>query len=224
MASFRSRVAVAARIPVAQARTLRVEQIRRRMSRRARPYLAGREFSFITQNCFGARLSEWAEDRFRSPTINLWFKPDGFLTFVEDLPTYLTQDVIEDRESSIEHGYPVGRLGDIQIFFMHYSSFEQSRRSWLERAPRVRLDRVIVVMNDRDGFDASHLRRFQSLPFDRKVLFTSMELDAPEAEQVPAWAGLECVGDTYGHVELLEPVMTKGLLSRLTREDPQGAP
>ena len=217
MASIRSRVAVAARTPLAQARSIRVERIRRRMSRRARPYLAGREFSFITQNCFGARLSEWADDRFRSPTINLWFKPDGFLTLVEDLGSYLAQDLVEDRKGSIDHGYPVGRLGDIEIFFMHYSSFEQARRSWLERAPRVRMDRVIVVMNDRDGFDASHLRRFQSLPFDRKVLFTSKDLSLPEAQQVPAWAGLECVGDTYGQVELLEPVMTEGLLGRLTR-------
>jgi uncharacterized protein (DUF1919 family) len=194
------------------------------MSRRAYPFLAGREFSFITQNCFGARLSEWAEDRFRSPTINLWFKPDGFLTFLEDLPFYLTQEIVEDFEGSIEHGYPVGRLGEIEIFFMHYSSFDQARRSWIERAPRVRMDRIVVVMNDRDGFDANHLRRFRSLAFDRKILFTSKNLGVPEAQQIPAWAELECVGDTYGQVELLDPVLTEGLLARLTREGPKDAP
>lgn len=190
---------------------------RKRLQWRARPYLKDRRFSFITQNCIGARFSAWADDQFRSPTINLWFTPDGFLTLVEDLPHFLGSSLRQDHDQSAERGYPVGDLAGLSVYFMHYGSFEEAERSWRLRASRVNLDRVVVVMNDRDGFDERHLERFHALPWRRKLLLTAREFPGPDVLRLPAYAGRREVGDTYGEVDALEPVMTKRVLERLTR-------
>jgi len=190
--------------------------VRGRMQRRARPFLQDQEFSFITQNCVGIRFSKWAGDEYRSPTVNLWFKPGGFLTFAEQLPEYLTMEVVEDPQQSATYGYPVGLLGEVELYFTHYRTFADARIQWHRRASRVRLDRVVIIMQERDGFDASHLQRFAQLPWSRKLLIAASPLDVPGVVQVPAWAGRSEVGDTYGEVDLLDPVLTTGVLQRLT--------
>lgn len=192
--------------------------IRGRMQRRARPFLQGQEFSFITQNCVGIRFSQWAKDEYRSPTVNLWFKPGGFLDFVEQLPEYLAMDVVEDPDESASRGFPVGRVGEVEVYFTHYPSFADARSQWHRRAARVRLDRVIVIMQERDGFDLSHLHRFEQLNWPRKLLVAASHIDSPDVISVPAWTGRAEVGDTYGEVDLLDPVLTTGVLQKLTAQ------
>lgn len=201
---------------VREVRKVKAAYIRRRMQRRAQPFLQGQGFSFITQNCIGIRFSQWAKDGYRSPTVNLWFKPGGFLDFVEQLPEYLAMEVVEDPEQSNAYGYPVGRIGEVEVYFTHYRSFADARAQWHRRAARVRLDRVIVVMQERDGFEASHLRRFEQLAWPRKLLVAASSIDSPGVISVPAWKDQAEVGDTYGEVDLLDPVLTEGVLHRLT--------
>ena len=216
---LRGRVAAYARWKLSRLDHLRIRRIRRRMTRRIRPYLAGQEFSFITQNCVGIRFSEWAADEYRSPTINLWFTPGDFLSFAENLPEYLDMEMAYDAEQSIECGYPVGRLGDIRVYCTHYASIEQAREQWARRAARTRLDRIIVVMHDRDGFTDEHLARFAALPWKRKLLITARPRLLAGAVSVPGWAHLTEVGDTYGFVELLDPALTDEVLRALTAPD-----
>lgn len=213
------RVASYARWQVSRLDQVRIRWIRRRMTRRIRPYLAGQEFSFITQNCVGIRFSEWAADEYRSPTINLWFTPGDFLSFVEDLPRYLGMEMDHDAEESAACGYPVGRLGDIRVYCTHYATIQQAREQWARRAARTRLDRVIVVMHDRDGFTDQHLSRFAALAWKRKILITATPRLHPRAISVPGWAHRTEVDDTYGYVELLDPVLTDEVLRALTAPD-----
>ena len=217
--SYLVRAMAYARWRISRIDQIRIRWIRRRMTRRIRPYLAGQEFSFITQNCVGIRFSEWATDEYRSPTINLWFTPGDFLTFAEDLPAYLSMTIDHDVEQSAERGYPVGRLGDISVYFTHYATIDQARDQWARRARRVRPDRIILVMHDRDGFTDEHLARFAALPWKRKLLITAQPKGIPQAVSVPAWAHRAEVDDTYGFVELLEPVLTDEVLRDLTATD-----
>ena len=63
--------------------------------------------------------------RFNSPTVNLWFKPGEFIKFLSRLEYYLYDcEIQRDVQSSVERGYPVGRLDDIHVYFTHYESFE----------------------------------------------------------------------------------------------------
>lgn len=110
------------------------------------------------------------EQEFLSPTINLWFTPDDFLKFVENLERYLSLELIEDLSELYD--YPVGKLGDIHIYFMHYRSFDEAKEKWKTRAKRVNLNNLYIVMTEWPDPSVELYRRFEKLPYRHKVLFT----------------------------------------------------
>ena len=121
-------------------------------------------------------MSHELELRFNSPTVNLWFKPDEFIRFLKRLKYYLFEcEMQSDANRSLECGYPVGRLDDIHVYFMHYDSFEQAKRKWNERQQRVNMDNLYIVMVERDGCTEKDLAAFDKLDYKHKVVFTAKE-------------------------------------------------
>ena len=71
--------------------------------------------SIIASNCIGGILAHDLGLRFDSPTVNLWFEAEGFVSFVEKLLQNIRcplSEVYMDESC----GYPVGQLGDVKIF------------------------------------------------------------------------------------------------------------
>ena len=81
----------------------------------------------------GVILHELGE-RFNSPTVNLFFKAEDYLKFLENLDYYLKQALVEVES---EKNYPVAKLDDITIYFMHYSSFDEAKTTWQKRVARI---------------------------------------------------------------------------------------
>lgn len=67
-----------------------------------------------------------------SPTVRLFFMASDYIKFVKDLRSYLKKDLefIDAKNSKWKNSaqfenaptfgsYPIGRLGDIEIFFLH---------------------------------------------------------------------------------------------------------
>lgn len=71
-----------------------------------------------------------------------------------------------------EKNYPVGKLDDLTIHFMHYHSEQEAANKWVERTKRINLDNLFVMMTDRDGCTYQDLQEFDRLPFANKVVFT----------------------------------------------------
>ncbi len=85
-----------------------------------------------------------------------------------------------ERERFKSLPYPVGilrggALPDIDIYFVHYSSFAEAKEKWMSRFQRVNYDNLYILM-DR-GMDARDeiLDGFHSLPYAHKVFFTHKE-------------------------------------------------
>src|SRR5579872_2821076 len=78
------------------------------------------DISIISSNCIGGKLSELAGEPYRSPTVGLWFWPDDFVKFAADLRRYVAEPLIYDRDESERMAYPVGRICDVRLMFMHY--------------------------------------------------------------------------------------------------------
>ena len=97
------------------------------------PYLKKKNhnhnFTIISSNCNGGVIYSDLGEQFRSPTINLYIKPSDFLNFVSDLRNYLSEEIMEVET---EYNYPVGKLKDIYIYFMHYRSFQEAKMKWDE--------------------------------------------------------------------------------------------
>lgn len=141
--------------------------------------LKNHDFSLITQNCIGGIMSHDLQERFNSPTVNLWFKPEDFLVFVDDLDYYLNAEIVEAFEEGID--YPIGRIYRsehyITIYFEHYRTFEDAVAKWKERAGRVRKDNLFVVfeypaINDTLEEQKEMKKKFDAIPYKNKIMIT----------------------------------------------------
>lgn len=145
-------------------------QKRRVLSRIIQKKINIKEISLISQNCVGGVVYHDANQRFLSPTVNLYILPKDFIKFVNNLDYYLS------LTPKVEMGkdYPIGTLGDIQINFMHYSSPQEALEKWEERKQRINFDKIFVIMVERDGFDDEDFKEFLKIKYP-KILFTRNE-------------------------------------------------
>lgn len=150
-------------------------------------------FSLLATNCVGGVMLHDLGLRFMTPTINTVLPAESFLRFVDGLGTYLSRPVVDAGRSPA--GYPVGKIGDVQVHFVHYATFEDASRKWQERALRVNVHNVRLCMTDRDGFRPEHLVRFAALPHP-KVLLSHVPM--PEWESVVTVPGFERIGSVGG--------------------------
>ena len=137
-----------------------------------RKRLRNTSFSLITNNCIGGVISHDMHLRFLSPTINLYFPTQDFIVFLEHLDHYLSLDLIQSQS---DKSYPVGKLageyGDVYLYFMHYTSFEDAKRKWQERIPRIHFDKLYIILEAREC-EYELLQRFDRLPYRNKVAIT----------------------------------------------------
>nr|WP_262352315.1 DUF1919 domain-containing protein [Lactiplantibacillus plantarum] len=58
--------------------------------------------------------------------------------------------------------YPVARLGDIEIFFMHYTSQKQVISKWNRRIKRINWDHILYKFNDQNGCTIDDLKNLSN--------------------------------------------------------------
>lgn len=146
--------------------------IRRLLRAIERKRLKNKDFSLVTNNCIGGVISHDMHLQFRSPTVNLCFENEQFIIFCEHLEYYCSLPVTEVTDSG--RNYPVGKLigqyGEVKLFFMHYSSFDEARRKWEERVNRMDYSNLFILMESRPECPMSLLSRFDKLPYNKAVL------------------------------------------------------
>lgn len=136
---------------------------------RKRRRLENKTPTIIANNCTAGVIYHDLGLKFNSPTVNLYFKAEDFLKFAENLEYYLSLEV---KETESDLPYPVGMLGDVKIYFMHYKSFEEAKAKWEERAKRVDYDNIYIIMSEKECFAPQHAMRFENLNYKNKVLLT----------------------------------------------------
>ncbi len=128
------------------------------------------DISLISMNCIGGIVYHDCKKKFLSPTVNLFFLPSDFIKFVNNLDHYLSIT----PKITMGEDYPIGIIGDIKIFFMHYTSCEEALAKWEERKARINKDRIFVIMVERDGFSKQDFENFKKIKYP-KLLFTKTE-------------------------------------------------
>lgn len=126
--------------------------------------------TIISCNCIGGILYHELNLQFCSPTINLYMNCEDFIKFCENLEYYLSLEIIE-YTGPIERDYPLGMLGDILIYFVHYHSLEEAKEKWEIRKKRMDMDNIFIIATDRDGCNDALIKRFSELPYEKKKLF-----------------------------------------------------
>ncbi|MGL4656704.1 MAG: DUF1919 domain-containing protein [Sarcina sp.] len=148
---------------------------RKKYTEKYKEQFRNEKVTIISSNCIGGLLSSDFGIRFNSPTINLFMYPRDFLKYVKELKYYNQVELIEDKDA--KESYPVGKLKDITIYFMHYKTFSEAKNKWCERKERIIYDNIIIISTDRDGMTYEQLKEFDELEYVKKVVFTHKKYD-----------------------------------------------
>ena len=149
-------------------------------------------FTIISQNCIGGVFYHDLGMQFLSPTVNLFIKACDFSRFVLNLRTYLDMEL----EMHWLEKYPIGILGDITIYFQHYSSCSEAKAVWEKRVARINWDKILVLSTDHEGFNKETYQIWKQIPYP-KVLFTAQEefKDDEAVVYFPEYKSAGCVPD-----------------------------
>lgn len=109
-----------------------------------------------------------------SPFINLFLESEDYLRLLENFDYYMGQPlylVEEKYEVNLKRNYPIIGMGDIKLFFNHYTDFEQAAEIWEKRKQRINYGNLLVEMRieSKEALD-----RFLALPFEHKIGFSTV--------------------------------------------------
>ncbi len=142
------------------------------------------DFTIISNNCFGGIIYRNNALPYRTPTAGLFFMANDYILFIYHMQTYLEQDLVEIKiEDSkyyeylkkIDYQAPIGKLGDIEIMFLHYSTFQEAKEKWDRRKKRINYDKIIYKFSDQNECTYENLIQFQQFPAKNKLCFTAKE-------------------------------------------------
>ena len=139
-----------------------------------RKKLQNHDFTIICNNCAGGIISHDLGCEFKSPTVNLFFYGDHFFSFCEQFDYYIRVPLVECRNPihKPEIQYPVCNLGDLELHFLHYKSFDEAKLTWQRRVSRINKNNIFIMWTFFDKTDEELLARFERLPFKNRVAFT----------------------------------------------------
>lgn len=126
--------------------------------------------TIIASNCNGEFIYYDMKLKFMSPTINLSFEMNDYVHFLENLKYYMELPIIPYEDNRFD--YPCGLLGDIEIRFNHYNTFEEAVQKWEERKRRIDWNNLFILAIDGDDCTYESICKFDSLPYKNKVIFT----------------------------------------------------
>lgn len=166
--------------------------------------LEEREFTVLSNDCWGQALYEGYGLPCQTPLIGSGMYADCFLRFLGDIEGYLRSPLrfvpetryralgrIRSQRAAQNGLWPIAMLGgDVEVHFLHVRSEDEARRSWDFGCERLNLKRLAVKFSaDKDGATEEHIRQFAAMPFERKLLISR--------ESLP---GIECAVQTPNYV------------------------
>lgn len=146
-----------------------------------RKKIKNKNFTIISNNCWGGFVYQSYGLKYRTPTIGLFFMADDYIKFVYNLDEYLAIDNIvpisidasrysEYLKEKSYHGV-IGKLNDIEIMFMHYNSIEEAIKKWNERKKRINKNNILFKFCEQNQCKETHIKKFLDLPAKNKICF-----------------------------------------------------
>lgn len=160
--------------------------------------LKNKDVTIISSNCIAGVMYHDLKLQFKSPTINLFFDADNFLRYVDNLKYYNSCELVEvDGDQS----YPVGKIQDVQIHFLHYNSFDKAKECWEKRKKRINYKNLAVIMTDQEREGTSDaIERFNNISYP-KIYLTNKHLNYDWSVYIPGFDGKDGLGNTIEYAK-----------------------
>lgn len=154
---------------------------RRLAARVFRARVRNRDFTIISNDCFGGMIYEELGFRYHSPTVGLFLVPEDYMRFLRRLRWHCEQplsfrdksqhEAINTWREQIQREYPIGVLSeDVEVQFLHYASQAEAEAKWARRVQRIDWGNLLVktCWHDEPRM-AAWLAEFDAMPFPRKL-------------------------------------------------------
>ena len=132
------------------------------------------DFTIFSNNCVGGTIYHDLGLKFLTPIVDLYFYAPDYVKFLANPRHYLNTELLHTKKSkwgSFE--FPIGSLDDIELHFLHYSSFEEALQKWEERKKRINYDNLFIIGSEKYGCTPDIIEQFEHLPYERKLFFTT---------------------------------------------------
>jgi len=140
-----------------------------------------KNFTIISNDCWGGGVYEDLNLPYLTPTIGLFFYAECYIEFIHNLKYYLSQDLKFQSHSKyeIDHiDYPIGYIDDIEIHFLHFDSEKHAAEKWNARKLRVNYENIYFKFSDRNLCTDELAAKFDKLETDNKVYFCAKKAPA----------------------------------------------
>lgn len=163
-----------------------------------------KSISIICNNCWGGIFYRNSNIPYLSPTVGLFFMADDYIKFIYDLKKYIETELefisVEDSKyknylKKLNYNSPIGKLNDVEIMFLHYSSESEAKEKWDRRKARINWDNIVYKFSDQNMCTYEDLEKFQLFKAKNKICFTTREYDGLDTIQIKKYQNAECVGD-----------------------------
>lgn len=139
--------------------------------------LKNKNITIFANNCLAGFIYQRYGLKYLSPTIGINFEPLQFVKFCQNYKYYISLEMQETKEfnqawfSSIGGGkidFPVGKLGDINVYFQHSKSFQEAKNDWNKRKLRINPDNVYMILYDVNP-SIEAFKEFEKINFKNKL-------------------------------------------------------
>jgi len=144
--------------------------------------ISKKDFCIFSNDCWGAEIYRKMQIPYNTPFVGLMMMAPCYIKFLKDPHKYLESKLEFISESVYKkinelrtqnRKFPVGKILDIEILFLHYKSEKDAFEKWNRRKARINWDNICVKFTmDKDYATEEHLKEFEILPYERKVSFS----------------------------------------------------
>lgn len=195
------------------------ERIAHKFCEFSRPFLASMRrkrlnntnFTIIANNCWAGVCYEYFGLQKTSPTIGMYFFPDEYLRFLNDIHRYLDEEltVVNSKESRYrdelyrrgQEEVLIGILGDVEMVLLHYKSSQLAKEKWDRRVKRINWDNIIYKFSYMNGCTDSHIHLFEEICTRKRIKhFEFVPKDFVEYDNayvIPVKKGEQISNDTF---------------------------
>lgn len=154
--------------------------------------LKTKEFTVISNNCWGGVLYEYYGLQKQSPTIGSYFYAEDYVRFCKDLKGYLNKELtfinptesrhFEDLHRKGQDNVIIGKLGDVEIVFLHYADKDIILEKWKRRIQRINWDKVILKFSYQNQCSDELIKEYEQIDDYKKIILVGEKITDSDDE------------------------------------------
>lgn len=143
--------------------------------------LINKDFTIISNNCWGGHVYRYFNMEYESPTVGMYFYAEEYVKFLSNLKYYMGCElkIISAAQSKYyqelqrrgEEQRLIGRLDDVEIVLLHYHTPEEAISKWNRRKERIHWNNIAIKFSEQNLCTTDILQKFDNLPYERKFVF-----------------------------------------------------